>query len=263
MQARGNGIVGHCTIGVMAKAPIPGRSKTRLIPLLTPEDAAALSAAFLRDVTENVRLAAQAAPIRGCIAYAPAGAEALFDGHLAEDTGLVLADGSPLLPPRVQGFGRCLLHAIKAMLDDGARAACVLNSDSPTLPNALLVEAAMLLLQRPDRVVLGPAEDGGYYLLGMSEPHAHLFEDIAWSTDTVAEETRARARALGVELVELAPWYDVDDHAALLRLIEEVSAPAMDVALVPYTAPASAACLKRIELQRVDLRRADMASDAQ
>jgi uncharacterized protein len=242
-----------CTIGVMAKAPIPGRAKTRLTPLLTPEEAAAMSAAFLRDVTENVRLAARQAPIRGCIAYAPAGAEALFDGHLAEGTGLLLADGSPLLPPRVQGFGRCLLHAIQAMLDQGARAACVLNSDSPTLPTALLIEAAKLVLERPDRVVLGPAEDGGYYLLGMAAPHAHLFEDIAWSTDTVAETTRARARTLGLDLVELAPWYDVDDREAVLRLIEEISAPVMDAGLAPYAAPVTVACLARIGLRRTAL----------
>ncbi len=241
---------GGCTIGVMAKAPIPGRAKTRLTPLLAPREAAALSAAFLRDMTENVRCASRLAPIRGCIAYAPAGAEALFDGHLAEGTGLVLADGSPLLPPRVQGFGRCLLHAIQAMLADGQRAACVLNSDSPTLPTALLVEAARLLLERPDRVVLGPAEDGGYYLLGMGAPHAHLFEDIAWSTDTVAEATRARARALGLELVELTPWYDVDDRAALLRLIEEIAAPVGGAGLRPYAAPVTAACVARIGLRR-------------
>ena len=241
---------GDCAIGVMAKAPIPGRSKTRLTPLLTSEEAAALSAAFLRDVTENVRLAARQAPIRGCVAYAPAGTETLFEDHLADGTFLVLADGSPMLPPRVQGFGRCLLHAIQAMLAGGSRAACVLNSDSPTLPTALLVEAAQLLLERPDRVVLGPAEDGGYYLLGMTAPHAHLFEDIAWSTDTVAEATRARARTLGLEVVELAPWYDVDDRDSLLRLIEEISAPATGAAAVPYAAPVTAACLARIGLRR-------------
>lgn len=244
----------------MAKAPIPGRAKTRLTPLLTPEEAAAMSAAFLRDVTENVQRAAREAPIRGCIAYAPAGAEALFDGHLAEGTGLVLADGSPLLPPRVQGFGRCLLHAMQAMLETGARAACVLNSDSPTLPTALLVEAANVLLEQPDRVVLGPADDGGYYLLGMTAPHAHLFEDIAWSTDTVAETTRTRARALGLELVELPPWYDVDDRAALLRLLAEISAPSSgaamtssSAALTPYAAPVTAACIARIGLHRASL----------
>jgi hypothetical protein len=136
------------------------------------------------------------------------------------------------------------------MLAGGSRAACVLNSDSPTLPTALLVEAAQLLLERPDRVVLGPAEDGGYYLLGMTAPHAHLFEDIAWSTDTVAEATRARARTLGLEVVELAPWYDVDDRDSLLRLIEEISAPATGAAVVPYAAPVTAACLARIGLRR-------------
>jgi glycosyltransferase A (GT-A) superfamily protein (DUF2064 family) len=102
-------------------------------------------------------------------------------------------------------------------------------------------------------VVLGPADDGGYYLLGMSAPHTHLFEDIAWSTDTVAEQTRARARALGVDLVELAPWYDVDDRDALLRLIEQVSAPAADAAVPPYAAPVTAACLARIGLRRAAL----------
>jgi rSAM/selenodomain-associated transferase 1 len=236
----------------MAKAPIPGRAKTRLMPLLTPEEAAATSAAFLRDVTENVRRAGQEAPIRGCIAYAPAGAEALFDGHLAEGTDLVLADGSLQLPPRVQGFGRCLLHAIQTMLGTGQHAACVLNSDSPNLPTALLIEAATRLLEQPDCVVLGPAEDGGYYLLGMTAPHAHLFEDIAWSTDAVADETRARARALGLELVELAPWYDVDEPATLLRLIDEIGTPAAGGAM-PYSAPVTARCLARIGLRRAAL----------
>lgn len=242
---------GTCAIGVMAKAPVPGRSKTRLLPLLTADDAAALSAAFLRDVTGNVQAAAREAPIHGCIAYAPAGAEALFDGHLAEGTTLVLADGTPKMPPLVQGFGRCLLHAIQAMLADGHRAAVVLNSDSPNLPTSLLVETARLLLERPDRVVLGPAEDGGYYLLGMSAPHAHLFEDIAWSTDSVAADTRARAQRLGLELVELAPWYDVDEPAMLLRLIDDIATPRGTLA--PHAATATAACLARIGLSRATL----------
>ena len=72
-----------CAIGVMAKAPRPGFSKTRLCPPLRPEQAAALSAAFLRDITENIALAARQAPIAGYVAYAPEGQEALFDGHLA------------------------------------------------------------------------------------------------------------------------------------------------------------------------------------
>lgn len=237
-----------CAIGVMAKAPVPGHAKTRLMPLLTAEEAAAVSAAFLRDVTENIQCAARAIPIHGCIAYAPAEAAALFPPHIATGTGLVLADGSVRLPTRVRGLGRSLLHAIQTMLGAGHGAACVLNSDSPNLPTMLLVNAAAALLEQPGRVVLGPAEDGGYYLLGVTKPHAHLFEDIAWSTETVAESTRIRARALGLELIELAPWYDVDDPASLLRLIDEIAEPPVRNGLRPYAAPATAACLARVGL---------------
>ena len=92
-------------MGVMAKAPQPGRAKTRLCPPLEPVQAAELSAAFLRDITENIALASRAVPIDGYIAYAPGGNEGWFAGHLAEGTALVLADGSPPMPHDVQGFG--------------------------------------------------------------------------------------------------------------------------------------------------------------
>ena len=88
-----------CAIAVMAKAPQPGLCKTRLSPPLSAADCAVLSAAFLRDVTENIALAARGAPIQGYVAYAPAGLERLFDGHLAAGTRLLLADGS-----RPKGF---------------------------------------------------------------------------------------------------------------------------------------------------------------
>jgi rSAM/selenodomain-associated transferase 1 len=225
----------------MAKAPQPGRSKTRLCPPLTPQEAAALSAAFLHDITENIALAAKQARISGYIAYAPAGGEALFDGHLASGTGFLLADGTPPMPADVQGFGRCLLHAIQGMLDSGHESAVVLNSDSPTLPTDILVRTAAALAADGDRVVLGPADDGGYYLLGMKAAHARLFADIAWSTDSVAETTRRRAAECGLEVVELPTWFDVDDHAALRRLF---AAAAGD--LVPYHAPFTAAALTQM-----------------
>ena len=234
-----------CAIGVMAKAPQPGRSKTRLCPPLHIEQAAALSAAFLRDISENIVAAAREAPIQGLMAYAPAGTVGLFDGHLATGTGFVLADGLIDVPSGVVGFGRCLLHAIQAMLDAGYGAACVLNSDSPTLPTAFLVRAVQLLMAPGDRVVLGPAEDGGYYLLGMKAVHARLFANIAWSSDTVAEATRARAKALGLDMVELPLWYDVDDAAALDRLAAESVAPPPGPHL-RYRAPATEAALRRL-----------------
>ncbi len=235
---------GICAMGVMAKAPQPGRAKTRLCPPLLPEQAAQLSAAFLRDITENIALAAGMVPIHGCIAYAPMGSEHWFDGHLAETTGFVLADGSPAMPDNVQGFGRCLLHAIQAMLGSGYGAACVVNSDSPTLPTEFLVEAAQALLGPGERVVLGLADDGGYYLLGMKQPYAHLFADIAWSTSEVGQATCHRAKSLGLDVVMLPVWYDVDDAASLSRLNAELAGATGETSF--YGAPATRACVERI-----------------
>jgi rSAM/selenodomain-associated transferase 1 len=241
-----------CAIAVMAKAPQPGRSKTRLVPPLSPEQAAGLSAAFLRDITENVRAAGRLAQVQGYVAYAPLGLEALFDGHLAAGTGLLLADGSTEMSSRVQGFGRCLLHAITSMLDAGYGSACVLNSDSPTLPTSILQQAAQILAAAGDRAVLGPADDGGYYLLGLKSAHAHLFEDITWSTDQVAAQTALRAREIGLELVMLPSWYDVDDAASLYRLIDGLHHPISPdrSAPTPYAAPATAAFLERLQLNQ-------------
>ena len=100
----------------MAKAPQPGLAKTRLCPPLRPDAGGASSVRRSCATSPRTsRCAARSAPIHGCIAYAPTGDEGWFDGHLAEGTGLVLADGSPPMPPDVQGFGRCLLHAAQAM----------------------------------------------------------------------------------------------------------------------------------------------------
>ncbi len=234
---------GDCAIGVMAKAPRPGHSKTRLCPPLQPEQAARLSAAFLRDTTENMIAAARAASITGYAAYAPLGAEALLQPHLAPGTPCVPADGNIPASPGVEGFGRCLLHATQAMFARGHAAACVLSSDTPTLPTAVMVQAAHLLLEGDDRrVVLGACDDGGYYLLGMRAPHAGLFADIAWSTDTVAGATRERAAALGLELVELPPWYDIDDAAALMRLITDDTG---------YAAPWSRGAIQSLDLGQI------------
>jgi hypothetical protein len=192
-------------------------------------------------------LAGRRAAIDGYIAYVPKGLEPLFDGHLADRTGLVLADGSPEMPAMVQGFGRCLLHAVRSLLDDGYGAVCVLNSDSPTLPTSILVRTAEILAGPGDRAVLGPAEDGGYYVLGLKAEHAHMFADIAWSTDSVAARTRQRAAEIGLALVELPAWYDVDDAASLYRLIDELNdAAPVDDGLVPFKAPCTAARLAAI-----------------
>ena len=240
---------GGCAIAVMAKAPLPGAVKTRLVPPLRPDEAAALGASFLRDVTENVALAARDSAIYGYVAYAPSGSGRLFDGMLASRTRLVLADGAGISAPRVHGFGRCLLHAAEALFARGHDAVCLLNSDSPTLPTRLIARAATALTATDDRVVLGPADDGGYYIVGMKAPHVHLFEDIAWSTATVAAQTRQRAHALNLPVTELDPWYDVDDGPALRRLFRELESSGDGGGLSPYPAPETAACIERLMLR--------------
>lgn len=230
----------RCAIGIMAKAPQAGRSKTRLCPPLTAGEAALLSGAFLRDTAVNVTEAARLAPIAPYAAYAPLGAEALVAAHVGARTGLVLADGSSPMPIQVSGFGRCLLHAIEGMLARGHAAACVLSSDIPTLPTRLLVEAATLLLAPGERAVLGASADGGYYLLGLKTARPEMFSDIAWSTDGVAAGTRERAREISLDLVELDPWYDVDDVPSLGVLMGETRG---------YAAPATHATIEVLGLR--------------
>jgi hypothetical protein len=89
---------------------------------------------------------------------------------------------------------------------------------------------------------MGPAEDGGYTLLGMRRAHAHLFAGIDWSTARVGAQTRARAAEAGLTLVELDPWYDVDEPATLARLVVDLDASG------PAAARHSAACLARLGL---------------
>ena len=119
-------------------------------------------------------------------------------------------------------FGDCLFSAIAQLLDRGHGSAVVLNSDSPTLPTSLLVETAEVLARSGDRAVLGPANDGGYYLLGLKRTHQRLFQDIAWSTEHVARQTLDRAGELGLPVHVLPEWYDVDDISALKTLHAEL-----------------------------------------
>ena len=116
-------------MAVMGKASVPGRAKTRLIPEIGAENAASLNTAFLQDITANLLLASIEVPISAYVAYGPAGTEHFFRDHLPEPV--------RLLECSLPDFGDCLFHAIITMLDRGHLAACVVNSDSPTLPTGL------------------------------------------------------------------------------------------------------------------------------
>jgi rSAM/selenodomain-associated transferase 1 len=197
-------------MAIMAKAPRVGHAKTRLVPPLTAEDAASLSACFIRDAAENIATAAQHAAIDGYIAFAPPDAEVEFRPLLAQHM--------RLLPSRRPGLGASLYDAAADLLAAGYSSVCLINSDSPTLPTSILVAAAQALSHSGDRLVLGPAEDGGYYLIGLKQAHRRLFEDIAWSTPQVRAQTEERGREIGLAATMLPVWYDVDDIASLRRL---------------------------------------------
>jgi hypothetical protein len=203
-----------CALAIMAKAPRAGKVKTRLSPPLTPEQAAAINTCFLRDTTENIGNLAQEGRCAGVISYTPVGDEHLFEG--------LLPNSYRLVPQRGGGFGERLSTTAQDLLACGFASVCLIDSDSPTVPReafALAVDA----LQKPgDRIVLGPSHDGGYYLIGMKGVHPEIFEDITWSTAAVFAETVARIRSIGVELVTLPLWYDVDDAATLSVLRAEL-----------------------------------------
>lgn len=218
---------------IMAKAPRVGEVKTRLVPPLSSVDAAALGAAFIQDAAGNILAAAETVPITGYVAFT--GDASVLRGLLPIEIGL--------LPSRRPGLGLSLFDAAKDLLAAGHEAVCLVNADSPNLPTHLLVDAAQALRRPGDRVVLGPAEDGGYYLIGLTHPHSRLFEDIDWSTERVFGQTLDRAAELGLESIVLPAWYDVDDAASLARLHRELFGEGG----LPdrYPAPHARSCLRR------------------
>lgn len=201
-----------CAFAVMAKAPRPGKVKTRLSPPLTPEQAAAINICFLKDTTENIQAVSATAHAAGVISYTPVGDEALFDGIFPEPFVLVAQRGD--------GFGERLLASAEDILACGFGAVCLIDSDSPSVPASAFQQAVEELARPGDRIVLGGSHDGGYYLIGLKQAHPEPFANITWSTATVYAETVAAVRAAGIDLVELPLWYDVDD-ATTLKILEE------------------------------------------
>jgi uncharacterized protein len=203
-----------CALGVMAKAPLAGEVKTRLVPPLTEQEAAELNVCFLRDMAANIASVSETEAASGLVVYTPIGSESAFDA--------VLPEGFKLLGQRGINLGERLYNATDDLLRQGYGAVCLINSDSPTLPRTILIRAIELLASDGDRVVLGAAEDGGYYLIGLKQAHRSLFSEIAWSTSDVLARTRQRAAEIDLPVEILPPWYDVDEADTLSRLCEDL-----------------------------------------
>ncbi|WP_291861611.1 TIGR04282 family arsenosugar biosynthesis glycosyltransferase [Bradyrhizobium sp.] len=202
-------------IGIICKAPQPGRTKTRLATAIGAVAASELSACFLRDVAAAVDAVPETLGRRCYGVYAPAGGEHIMRGLLPATFELLLQAGDDL--------GDVLFGAARDLLIDGHDCVLLVNGDSPTLPAGFLVQAIEALRAPGDRMVLGPASDGGYYLIGLKHPHRQLFTRIAWGTETVARSTRERAAEIGLATTLLPEWYDIDDIETLGWLKDELA----------------------------------------
>ena len=186
----------------MAKHPVPGRVKTRLAAALGADAACALYHAFVLDLGERL----------GALPYAVTWAYTPPDAPFA-----ALLPGARCRPQRGRDLGERLAAAIGDELAAGPGPVLAIGADAPHVPAAALAEAAAALAGRAD-VVLGPAADGGYYLIGVARPAPGLFAGIAWGSAGVLAATLALAEAAALAVHLLPPGFDVDEVADLERL---------------------------------------------
>jgi rSAM/selenodomain-associated transferase 1 len=227
--------VSVAAIGIICKAPQPGRAKTRLAMAIGAVAASELSACFLRDVAAAIDAIPESLGRRGYGIYAPVGAEHIMRELLPPTFGLLPHVGADL--------GDVLFGAARDLLTDGHDCVLLVNGDSPTLPARFLAQAIEILREPGDRMVLGPASDGGYYLIGLKRPHRQLFTEVAWGTETVARRTCERAAEIGLATTLLPEWYDVDDLETLRWLQDELAGKSTRFRAGGF-APASRAFLK-------------------
>jgi hypothetical protein len=232
-------------IAVICKAPRPGLSKTRLAASVGPEAAARLAAAFLADVGAN---AAQAAERVGGVAYAafrPSEAEA--------EIAALLPAGFRFLPQEGGDLGAVMRLTVESLLRLGHGPVVLIGADTPTLPPSVLLQSVEALRRERADVAIGPALDGGYYLIGMRDVHPVLFEPMPWGSDAVLALTLERAQAAGLRCELLPKWHDVDDEAALSLLRRELAGNpphSASTGLVGYPGAFTRAALREIDHER-------------
>ena len=198
---------------LFARAP-SAAGKTRLTADLPPDSARSLREALLLDTLDAVRTSGVAITVF----YDPAG---------AGDELRALIPDLPLRPQRGDTLGERMQRAIDGLMDAGAQSVVLIGSDLPALPPPRVAEA-FAALARGAECVLGPSPDGGYYLIGLaasaSPRHVALFDDIAWGTSSVFEQTLLAARGAGFEPIILLEHADVDRAEDLAELASSAHA---------------------------------------
>lgn len=201
------------TLLIMAKAPRPGHCKTRLCPPLSFEQAAELYRCFLQDTLANAcrALAHTSVPTTLVLTH-PQGDEDAMLRYLPPGTTLRVQPNGDL--------GARLTGLFAESLADVGDRVVIIGTDSPTMPGVFLHDA-FAALETHD-VTLGPARDGGYYLIGLKQLEPRLFTGVDWSTDRVYTQTLERARELSLRVHHLPVWHDVDTAADLDQLDCEI-----------------------------------------
>jgi len=209
---------------LMAKAPVEGTVKTRLIGTFSAAEVTELYVNFLRDtfrLMEEVQ--AEREDLALVLCYTPEGAEEAFEE--------VEREGCLMMAQRGADLGERIVNCLADLFGRGYGRIVVIGADAPALPADYILDALEELTDE-ETVAVGPTLDGGYYLIGLSRPAPELFTGVAWSTGGVLEETRARIAAAGMKMVELAEFIDVDTPEDL-AILEEVLAE--DPTLAPRT----------------------------
>jgi rSAM/selenodomain-associated transferase 1 len=199
----------HRELIIFGREPVPGKVKTRLAASVGDAAATQLYRAFLLDTIDRVRPLTE--EVRVFMAMAAG----------RSHSGLEFPTPWPEIFPQVgEGLGQRMHNAFSDSFDRGFKSVCLIGSDTPTLPTGLIRRAFEEV--RPGVVVLGPSEDGGYYLIGLASPQIELFQGVRYGTDRVLRDTCRIAERVGLEVTLLGTWYDVDDADDLARLIQEV-----------------------------------------
>ena len=198
---------------IFAKAPIPGQVKTRLCPPLTPDEAATLYGSFVLDTLERTKAAVAKfkLPIDRYLACAPSSTHVFF--KIMEER-----QGVRLIDQVGEDIGARMHQTFATLLTKGYRHVIMVGTDVPSLPLSQYQQACTLLASHD--LVLGPALDGGYYLIGLKQPTPSLFTDMPWSTEHVLARTKEQAETLGLTLATTDPWRDVDTVDDLQALID-------------------------------------------
>jgi hypothetical protein len=206
---------------VMAKAPRAGEAKTRLVPPLKPVEAASLAACFFAD---TVSLALSVAG-QLVVAYAPADGRAALADALRVHAPALAPDAERVLwlEQRGDDLGERLAGVVEHAAALDLSPLLLVGTDSPTLPHEFLATALEALSHARADVALGPTDDGGYYALAVRAPARGLFDLVEWSTPRAYAQTARNAERLGLRLLKLPRWYDVDTNADLLRLRVELA----------------------------------------